>query len=60
MMEDLKIIIILNLKNIFLQRFNRGSYHELNSDNSFIVFKSINNIFYLIYKNEFNSIISYD
>ena len=29
-------------------------------DNVFIIFKSINNIFYLIYSNEFQSIISYN
>ena len=36
------------------------SYSDHTLDNSFCVFKSLNNIFYLIYSNEHFSIISYD
>ena len=36
------------------------SYAISNTDNSFSVFKSINDIFYLIYSNKIKSFICYD
>ena len=36
------------------------SYTNSNIDNSFVIFKSINNLFYLIYANISNSLICYD
>ena len=36
------------------------SYFYFNNDNTFIIFKSINNLFYLIYSTENISIICYD
>ena len=44
----------------FLNILSKDSYSYYDIDNSFCVFKSINNIFYLIYANEYNSIISYN
>ena len=38
----------------------KDSYVDYNLDNTFCIFKSINNILYLIYSNEKNSIISYN
>lgn len=51
----------LNPKNfIFLSKLKVDSYLNNNLDNSFIIFKSINDIFYLIYANTDNSIVSYN
>ena len=36
------------------------SFYEMNSDNSFIVFKSVDNFLYLVYLNKENSFISFD
>ena len=48
-----------NPKDIqFLRYITKDSYTSKIYDNAFSVFKSINNIFYLIYGNENNSIIS--
>ena len=44
----------------FLQNLSEDSYSYYDIDNTFCIFKSINNIYYLIYANEYNSIISYN
>ena len=44
----------------FLSNITEDSFAADNSDNSFTVFKAINNILYLIYSNENKSIICYD
>ena len=44
----------------FLNDITTDSYTEQYLDNSFILFKSINNILYLIYRNKDNSIIFYN
>ena len=53
---------ISNLKNIVLSSSNivNDSYAGGDLDNSFTVFKAINNILYLIYANKNKSIICYD
>jgi hypothetical protein len=53
---------ISNLKNIVLSSSNivNDSYAGADLDNSFTVFKAINNILYLIYTNKNKSIICYD
>ena len=51
----------LNPKNfIFLSKLKADSYLNNDLDNSFIIFKSINDILYLIYANMNNSIVSYN
>jgi len=54
-----KDIINLN-KNEILSNITKDSYNHWCSDNSFIIFKSIDNIFYIIYSNEFKSIICFN
>jgi len=50
-----------NLKNIkLLYNISNDSYVNSTLDNSFVVFKSINYILYLIYSNKNKSIICYD
>ena len=50
-----------NPKNMkFISEITKDSYANVTLDNSFIVFKSISNILYLIYSNKNKSIISYD
>ena len=44
----------------YLKDLTDDSYADFSYDNSFTVFKSINNILYLIYSNRNKSIISYD
>ena len=44
----------------FINNLVEDSYSDHTLDNTFCVFKSINNIFYLIYSNDKNSIIVYD
>ena len=44
----------------FLSNMTEDSFAADNSDNSFTVFKAINNILYFIYSNENKSIICYD
>ena len=44
----------------YVNELTKDSYGFNNLDNIFIVFKSINDILYLIYTNRYNSIISYD
>ena len=44
----------------FLKYLAEDSYCRIGLDNTFIIFKSINNIFYLIYSDKNNSIISYN
>ena len=44
----------------FLNDIIEDSYSDYTLDNTFCIFQSINKIFYLIYANEKNSIISYD
>ena len=51
-------LICKNIK--FLKDLVNDSYSDLWLANTFIVFKSISNIVYLIYTNKKNSIISYD
>ena len=51
----------MNLKNIkYLKDISTDLYFDFWLDNSFIVFKSINNIYYIIYGNKNKSIIAYD
>ena len=51
----------LNPKNIkFLNYITTDSYSNYWVDNTFIIFKSINNILFLIYSNKNKSIISYN
>jgi uncharacterized protein YdcH (DUF465 family) len=50
-----------NCKNIkYLANIVEDSYSDLWLANTFIIFKSINSIYYLIYINKKNSILSYD
>ena len=44
----------------FLNILSKDSYSYYDIDNSFCIFKSINDIYYLIYANEYNSSISYN
>jgi len=51
----------VNLDKIkFLSNITKDSYNHWCSDNSFIVFKSVDNIIYIIYSNEFKSIICFN
>ena len=51
----------VNLDKIkFLSNITKDSYNHWCSDNSFIVFKSIDNIIYIVYSNEFKSIICFN
>ena len=59
--ENLDKKDIINLNKIkLLSNITKDSYNHWCSDNSFIVFKSIDNIIYIIYSNEFKSIICFD
>ncbi len=50
-----------NPKNIeLLFDITEDSYTHHSLDNTFTIFKSFNDIIYVIYSNQFNSIISYD
>ena len=50
-----------NPKNIeLLSNITSGSYSDFDIDKIFTVFKSINDILYLIYSNQYKSIICYD
>ena len=70
MENDLSFHNIINEKNIlfnsnpkdieFSNDLIEDSYSDYTLDNTFCVFKSFNKIYYLIYANEKNSIISYD
>ena len=44
----------------FMKDLSIDSYSDNYSDNTFTVFKSINDIFYLIYTNQYKSILSYN
>ena len=44
----------------FCQNLALDSFMDLGTDNTFVVFNSLDNIFYLIYSNQNKSIISYD
>ena len=48
------------IKLHFLKNIINDSFSKYLLDNSFIVFKSLDNLIYLIYSNEKNSIISFD
>ena len=50
----------LNDNNFHSKNLIEDSYADFNLDNIFCVFKSIYNIFYLVYTNEINALISYD
>ena len=61
--KEIETIKSFNLKNKnikLLKEIKTDSYACTNLDNIFTVFKSINNILYLIYSNKDNSIMSYD
>ena len=59
--NDKNIIFNSNPKDIhFYKDLIEDSYSDYTLDNTFCIFKSINNIFLLIYSNEKKSIISYD
>ena len=61
--KEIEILKSYNIKNKnikLLKEIKTDSYACTNLDNMFSVFKSINNILYLIYSNKYNSIISYD
>ena len=59
--KDISIKNEIDIKNItYSKDLTKDSYVFNNLDNSFCSFKSINNIYYLIYVNMYNSLISYD
>ena len=60
-LEQNEVLFDSNPQDIeFINNLVEDSYSDHTLDNTFCVFKSINNIFYLIYSNEKNSIIAYD
>ena len=58
--ETIKSFSLKNKNIKLLKEIKTDSYACTNLDNIFTVFKSINNILYLIYSNKDNSIMSYD
>ena len=59
--KDISIKCEIDAKDItYSKDLTKDSYVFNNLDNSFCSFKSINNIYYLIYVNMYNSLISYD
>ena len=59
--KDINTKCEMDVKDItYSKDLTKDSYVFNNLDNSFCSFKSINNIYYLIYVNMYNSLISYD
>ena len=52
--------LLFENKYIIIKDLTKDSFTINNSDNTFIVFNSIDDIFFLIYANDYNSIISYN